>query len=63
MPDPIFGTRLTIQCRALDVYIVVRRIEVRVPNCCSTICGGRLDGHGLEVGRVDQVDILPRVGK
>lgn len=61
MVDPILSIRLSIQCRRLDVDVLVRSIEVHIPNRCGLVGQGMGDGHAFEVRRGNEVDVLARV--
>ena len=58
MIDPILRVRLTIQCSALDVDVLVRRVEVDVFDAGRLTCHWAGDVDGLKVRWDDQVHVL-----
>ena len=58
MVDPILRIRLTFQCGALNVNVLVRSIKIDVPDGCSLARELVGDADLLEEGRRDNFAVL-----
>ena len=58
MRDPVLSIRLTVQSSALDIDILVLRVEVDVPDRRRFVGLLVLDADFLEEGRGDEIHIL-----
>ena len=63
MRDPVPCVRLTVQSRALDIDVLVLRVEVDVSDRGRFVGLLVLDADLLEEGRGDEVDILAWIGE
>lgn len=63
MINPVLRIWLSIQSCGLDVDVLVRGIEVHVPDCGCFAGERRGDGDALKVGWDDKVHVLAWVGE
>ena len=53
MINPVLRVGVPIQCRILDVDVLVCRVEVDISDRCGLSCLSTFDAHAFEIGRDD----------